>query len=263
LLVPDRAALAVAVARDLGLPSRERHVVRSGGLTTIVAVDGLIARVSPAAFAVKDAVALATHAATRGGPVVPPTNVLDPGPHERDGMVISFWERVAHPRAVDPGVAGRALRELHESLEDCTLPLADFAHPREALRRLASVRETPDHELLREALALPQSGGQALHGDAAVSNCVGDGRWLDFDFAGRGPREADVATLMMRDLVHRRNDESARALAAYGPYDRDLAYLYLRGFVALTCVLLLDQSASQRPLAQLLAERLAWLRATR
>jgi phosphotransferase family enzyme len=175
--------------------------------------------------------------------------------------VISFWERVERPVPVAPAVAGRTLRRLHEALEDYRLPLAAFAHPAEALRRLAGLPESPDHELLRGALTLPTADGQALHGDAAVNNCVGDGRWIDFDLAARGPREADVATIVMRDAVHGRHGESSGALAGYGPCDHELLHVYLRGFVALTCVLLLEQN--QPSFAQLLAERLAWLRATR
>lgn len=123
--------------------------------------------------------------------------------------------------------------------------------------------KTPDHELLRDALSLPAEGGQALHGDAAVTNCIAGGDWIDFDLAARGPREGDVATLVMRDWVHRQEGEAAEALAAYGPCDRDLIHVCLRAFVALTCVLLLEQATSQPPLASLLAERLAWLRSTR
>jgi hypothetical protein len=96
-----------------------------------------------------------------------------------------------------------------------------------------------------------------------MSNCIAGGDWIDFDLAARGPREADVATLVMRDWVHRRDGESAGALAAYGPCDRELIHICLRAFVALTCVLLLEQATSQPPLAPLLAERLTWLRMTR
>ena len=116
---------------------------------------------------------------------------------------------------------------------------------------------------VRGALSLQTERGQALHGDAAVSNCIAGGAWIDFDLPARGPREADVATLVMRDWVHQRDGRSAEALAAYGPCDRELIHVCLRTFVALTCVLLLEQATSQPPLAALLADRLAWLRMTR
>jgi aminoglycoside phosphotransferase (APT) family kinase protein len=95
--------------------------------------------------------------------------------------------------------------------EDCPTPLAAFAHPAEALRRLAGVAETRDHELLREALSLAVGTGPALHGDAAVANCIGDGRWIDFDLAAQGPPEADLATLAMRDRVHAQDSTSTSA----------------------------------------------------
>jgi hypothetical protein len=258
----NRVALAVAVACEYGFPARERRVLSAGVLTTVVEIGGLVVRVAEPGFSVGESVAIAAHAAARGGPVVPPARIVDPGPHYRQGMVVSFWERVASEPA-EPRVAGRRLRELHEALADFPSPLADFGHPTEALRRLGRVAETADHELLRGALSLPVEHGQALHGDAAVSNCIAGGDWIDFDLAARGPREADVATLVMRDWVHRRDGESAGALVAYGPCDRELIHVYLRKFVALTCVLLLEQATSQPPLAPLLAERLTWLRMTR
>lgn len=256
-------ALAVAVAREHAFPAREGRVLSASVLTTVVEIGGVVARVAEPGFSVGESVAIAAHVAARGGPVVPPARVVDPGPHYRQGMVVSFWERVAPPEPAEPRVVGRRLRELHEALADFPLPLADFGHPTEALRRLGRVAETADHELLRGALSLPAERGQALHGDAAVSNCIAGGDWIDFDLAARGPREADVATLVMRDWVHRRDGESAGALIAYGPCDRELIHVCLRAFVALTCVLLLEQATSQPPLAPLLAERLTWLRMTR
>ena len=261
--MPNRVALAVAVAREHAFPAREGRVISASVLTTVVEIGEVVARVAKPGFSVSDAVAIAAHVAASGGPVVPPARVVDPGPHYRQGMVVSFWERVAPPDPAEPRIVGRRLRELHEALADFPLPLADFAHPTEALRRLARVAETPDHELLRGALSLPAERGQALHGDAAVSNCIAGGSWIDFDLAARGPREADVATLVMRDWVHRRDGESTAALAAYGPCDRELVHVCLRAFVALTCVLLLEQATNQPPLAPLLAERLTWLRTTR
>jgi len=193
--------------------------------------------------------------------VVSPARLVDPGPHERQGLVVSFWERVDSVQAVEGRVVARRLRELHEALADCPTSLAAFAHPDEALRRLELLPETADHELLREALSQPVGKGQALHGDAAVANCIGEGRWIDFDFAAQGPPEADVATLLMRDRVHAHRDASAAVLAAYGSCDHDLIHVCMRVFVALTCVLLLEQPAPTR--SKLLSERLAWLRANR
>ena len=94
-----------------------------------------------------------------------------------------------------------------------------------------------------------------------MTNCIAEVTGIDFDLvAARGLREADVATLVMRDWVHRQ-EGAAEALAAYGPCDRDL--IQCSAFAALTCVLLLEQATSQPPLASLLAKRLTWLRSTR
>ncbi|TMR93714.1 hypothetical protein [Nonomuraea basaltis] len=53
-----------------------------------------------------------------GVPVVPPSELLPPGPHLRDGVVVTFWAYVEHDPAyeVSPEEAGRALAELHEAM---------------------------------------------------------------------------------------------------------------------------------------------------
>ena len=74
---------------------------------------------------------------------------------------------------------------------------------------------------------------------------------------------AGVQSRRPHNQIHGQDGEAAAALAAYGPYDRELIHVCLRAFVALTCVLLLEEATNQPALAPLLAELLTWLRITR
>jgi Ser/Thr protein kinase RdoA (MazF antagonist) len=133
------------------------------------------------------------------------------------------------------------------------------ATARKQLALLEQQPESRDHELLRRTLALPVARGQALHGDAALGNCLGRGLWLDFELTGRGPREADLATMLLRDRVHSARSDWREAAAAYGPHDDGLLDHYLRLFTALTCVLLIARRRARPELEPLLAARLDWL----
>ncbi|WP_053227102.1 phosphotransferase [Solirubrobacter soli] len=167
--------------------------------------------------------------------VVAPTDLLPPGPHERDGLWMTLWSFVAHdPHAAPPGPAelGRALRELHEALAGFGGELAPLSGICDWLARLlgelrpSTVLTGADIDWLRRRLeelrptvfesALPT---QALHGDASASNLLRTGRglvWNDFEDVCIGPVAWDVAGLMARD--------GEELLAAYGdPGVEDMA----------------------------------------
>jgi hypothetical protein len=62
-------------------------------------------------------VAVAGALAAAGAPVVPPSDLLPPGPHEHDGTVLSFWTYVrVLPEAVTPAEVAGALTELEGPL---------------------------------------------------------------------------------------------------------------------------------------------------
>jgi hypothetical protein len=143
--------------------------------------------------------AVASHAARLGAPVMPPAGDLDPGPHWRDGHVVTFWRYVTPSAEVDAAAAGSALRAVHDALADYDGPLPAAGHPEDLDEMLAALEDSRDAEFLRE-LALRRSDldGQALHGDAHLGNCLGSSAgplWHDFETACRGPREYDLAAL--------------------------------------------------------------------
>jgi hypothetical protein len=164
-------------------------------------------------------VALATALAAAGAPVIPPSDELPPGPHQHDGLTLSFWRYVQvlpePPTAVE---AGRTLAQLHAVLADSganiaadgaaergwgdplDTPLDDLAVFAARGRRLGAPadlveRSTELTERLRPRLTGP---AMVLHGDAHPGNLLvtADGlRWTDLEDTCRGPRAWDLASL--------------------------------------------------------------------
>jgi len=165
------------------------------------------------------------HAAERGAPVVPPSTLLDPGPHEQAGYTLVFWEYLEHDGAPDPVKAGEGLRALHDALADYDGDLPPAARTERVHELLAAIEPSDDIELLRELASPPLPRGQALHGDSGLYNCLSTARgpvWHDLETACRGPREYDLAALVLRNRCYGDRPDGERALAAYGSYDDTL-----------------------------------------
>lgn len=190
----------------------------------------IVARVTSGAAAVDpdDVVrelAVAAHAARAGAPVVPPSDEVDPGPHEYGGRTLVFWRYVEHAGELDAAAAGEGLRAIHETLADYAGPLPPAARTSQVAALLDALPPSADVELLRDLAARELPVGQALHGDAHLFNCLqtaGGPVWHDFETACRGPREFDLAALAQRQRIHGDDARSAAALAAYGEHDADL-----------------------------------------
>jgi hypothetical protein len=206
---------------------------------------------------------VARHAARAGAPVIPPADDLDAGPHEHGGHVVTFWRYVPPSGDVDPGAAGRGLRAIHDALLDYDGELP-VGHGRETREMLASVESSPDVELLRElASRAPGGDGQALHGDAHLDNCLQSDRgavWHDFETACRGPREYDLAALVLDDRTPGDDPRAQAALAAYGSHDRDLLEALVPVYAAWIYASFLLALPRRPELVPILDERLRWLR---
>src|ERR1700753_2406215 len=63
-------------------------------------------------------VSVAAYLHAQGAPVVPPSDLLAPGPYQYDGYTMSFWQWVEHDREamIATAEAGPLLRDLHEQL---------------------------------------------------------------------------------------------------------------------------------------------------
>lgn len=182
-------------------------------------------------------VGVAAYLAEHGAPVVPPSNLLPPGPHEEDGFVFSFWDfapRVDAP--VDGWWAGSSLRELHDLLRGYSGDVRPF-EPWDEVEMLLDRRNPGSdvdflRDLARELRAELDSRTfrvQPLHGDGHLGNIVPTARgplWTDFEIVRRGPVEWDLSCLISRRYEY---DEPApeidAALAGYGGHDRALLEL--------------------------------------
>lgn len=265
-------AAALAVTAEHGLRCEEPIVLRDAWHVLVhLSPLPIVARVSttvpyPEGPNPEDLVrelAIAGHAARAGAAVIPPADELDPGPHRRDGRIVTFWRYVEPRGEIDPRVAGRELRTIHEALADYDGPLPPAGHPAELEAILAALDPSDDVALLRElAASMPQSDGQALHGDAHLGNCLpteAGPLWHDFECACRGPREYDLAALVLRDR-HSHHPPARAALAGYGPHDGDVVDAVLPGYAAWVYASMLIALPRRPDLAPALPERFRWLR---
>ena len=168
---------------------------------------------------------VARHAARAGAPVVQPSDLLPPGPHHHDGYTFVFWRYLERRGELDPAAAGRGLRRIYDSLGDYDGELPRGGRAAEVRTMLAPLALSDDVELLCELASRELPEGQALHGDAHLLNCIQTATgpvWHDLETACRGPREYDLAALVLDDRSHRPDPAARAALAAYGPYDEDV-----------------------------------------
>ena len=233
----DAVEAAVSIARDLGLRVDAPVIVRD--LTNVVVrldPSPVVARIpltlsrlrGPEWFELE--VRALSWLARAGAPVAPPTTAVDPGPHERDGFLVSLWELVDHdPDRFDAAAGGRALRALHEALEHLPEELPDFRRLDEIAALLDQLRpsdlvsqeEIDGMREVSQLLALePPPRLRPIHGDAHLGNVLWapDGlRWTDFENLCAGPVEYDLACTSWRA-----RPQDAEMLGAYGRHDETL-----------------------------------------
>ncbi len=252
--VARRVRAAVEVAAAAGVRCEDPLVLhdRSNVLVHLRPAP-VVARVAGSTAAVREGdgwlareVAVATHLARAGAPVVAPSALVDPGPHRHDGLALSFWELApAVPRAPDAHAAGAGLRACHEALRsfEGDLPaMGALVEARALAARLAAEGAVgaQDGEALERAgaeaeeriagLGLPL---QPVHGDAHLGNVVATARgplWNDWEDTFLGPVGWDLGCLRASAVAFG-NDPSpvAEAEDGYGPALDDDA---LAAFVA-------------------------------
>jgi Ser/Thr protein kinase RdoA (MazF antagonist) len=265
-------AAALVVARREGVASEAPVVLRAAWHVLLhLRPSPVVARVSvrpvPGGPKPEDVVrelAVASHAARNGAPVIPPADGIDPGPHRHDGHVVAFWRHIALSTDPEPAMAGRALRRIHEALADYEGELPAFGHPEDLAEMLATLEPSADVDLLQHVgSSRPAVPVQALHGDAHLGNCLGtpDGPlWHDFETACRGPREYDLAALVFRDRVEGVQNAPTEALRAYGDHDAELLDAVLPLYGAWVVASMLTALPRRPELAPVIDARLRWLR---
>jgi hypothetical protein len=190
------------------------------------------------------------------GLAVLPSDVLAPGPHQYEGLWMTFWQFVEHDASRPPPSAhelGGSLRELHAALADFPGELGRLSQVRDWLDRLvAELRPSPGlspqgRDLLRSHLQgltptvfespLP---AQAIHGDASIGNLLRTGNgliWNDLEDACVGPVHWDVAGLIIDARTFGGSEAFvADFLRAYGGVDIEELNDFIAAHVLYTTV---------------------------
>ena len=206
---------------------------------------------------------VASHAARAGAPVVQPSDLLPPGPHRHDGHTLVFWQYIARAGKLDAAAAGRGLHTIHDSLADYDGELPRAGRADEVRAMLEPFAPSDDVELLCELAARELPEGQALHGDAHLFNCIQTASgpiWHDLETACRGPREYDLAALVLDDRSGDSDPEARSAIAAYGSYDAELLELALPVYAAWIAASFMAAIARRPDAAPALERQLRFLR---
>ncbi|MCB9604573.1 MAG: phosphotransferase [Sandaracinus sp.] len=244
-------AIAVVKAhlRELGRACEVSVLADRSNLVLALDPSSSIARVAMATSAsrvgltwLKREVEVASFLAERGAPSTGPSTELPPGPHEREGYVLSYWAREMLVESVAPESKGRALADVHAALRD---------YPHERLPRLgawdearamlpglrasdwldpgsrARVERAWDRaERVVAGSETRTASWQAVHGDAHLGNVLATPKgalWTDWEDAFLGPVEWDLATLISRHRLFGEEPTLPAVLAAYGrPYEPTL-----------------------------------------
>jgi Phosphotransferase enzyme family len=231
-LTTKAIAAAVSVASAQGIKIDDPQVLANAySLRVHLRPAPIVARVStitpllryPIESWLAREISVAEFLASRGAPVVPPSDILPPIPHHYDGLTITFWRYVQPISDVVPAsdVTGRMLAELHAVLRDypgelplLAPPLNDIPRGLKRLEEIGNILSASDIMLLRETyerllpqISNPAGSWQPLHGDAHGLNLLPTAKgllWNDFEDVCRGPIAWDLINF----------DDEARA--AYG-----------------------------------------------
>lgn len=248
-LDPERRALnaARAVATAHGLACGQAVVVHSGSNVHVhLRPAPVVARVMTGTVVLHDdprrwlerEVSVLEFLAP-SGIAVAPSPLIAPGPHQHDGLWMTFSEWIPDVEQRSPPAdaarLGRALRTLHDELQTFDGDLGNLDDLRDDIERLHGMLRPTDVldagtiSALRARLdaaadvviasTLPV---QALHGDASLGNLLRTPDrlvWNDFEDTFRGPVHWDVAGYVM----------SLRARAATSAFVRQVLDHYQWG----------------------------------
>jgi hypothetical protein len=241
-------AVAVSLAARHGLPVDDpvvlhdgvNVVVRPGRAPVVARVATLTRLLRPGTTTFRRDVELAGALAARGAPVVSPTDLMPPGPHEHGGTVVSFWAYVdVLPDRPTPSQAAAAFAELQEALGELPpsgrpldVPLDDlgaFIDRAEGWGVAADLPQSLSDRLddLRPGLVVGEQ--RQLHGDAYPGNLLATPhgwRWTDMEDSCSGPLAWDLACLR---ATSRLDGRAALDALPDAPSDEELApWLALR-----------------------------------
>jgi hypothetical protein len=277
---------ATETARAHGIVPDRCEILQNGSTLVLRLTDSLVARVvqdldgprqGTGWFARENAVA--QHLAANGAPVIPMHPEIPPGPHERLGYPINFWQYVQRvEEEPDAAEAGRAMFRCHEVLRSLPDDLPHLELLSETFGVLDTVEQrglfsTETIGLLRGRLrsssaALEHFPHQPLHGDAHMGNLMNTTiglLWTDWEDTFSGPMEWDLASVIWNARVLEEDQATADAvLEAYreagGSIDEEaMKHAMIARAVVMTAwypILYPDPGAERR---ERLKRRLEWL----
>jgi Phosphotransferase enzyme family len=227
---PERSALtaravaaAASVATAHGVSVDDPHVLADAYSVRVhLQPAPIVARISTITSLLRSPIeswllreiSLAEFLASKGANVVPPSDILPPGPHYYDGLFMTFWRyfQPVSDALPESAIVGKMLAELHAVLRDypgdlllLAPPLNDIPRGLERIERAGDILPRSDLTLLQETYdkLLPQLNNsvdllQPLHGDAHAFNLIptADGLlWNDFEDTCIGPVAWDLINL--------------------------------------------------------------------
>jgi Phosphotransferase enzyme family len=236
------AARAVAIAH--GLACEQALVVHSGSNVHVhLRPEPVVARVMTGTYVLHDdpqswlerEVSVLEFLAP-SGLAVAPSPLITPGPHQHEGLWMTFSEWIPdveqRHEPADPAGLGRALRTLHDELRTFDGELGNLKDLRDDIERLSGLlRPTAvvDVEAICSLRARLDAVGdlvfgstlpaQALHGDASLSNLLRTPDrlvWNDFEDTLSGPVHWDVAGYLIS--LRRRGASPAFVRQVLGQY---------------------------------------------
>jgi aminoglycoside phosphotransferase (APT) family kinase protein len=225
-----------AASARLGILSDSVRVLRIGHCAVVALDDeGLVARVGRPgrdAHQLDAEMRFARYVASNDLPVLAPADHISPRAIETDDGAVAFWPllRPVHDRFAWPWLAG-TLRKLHglpvpkdlislwHPVDRVEQRLRTYAHRSDARKDYVEILWAACLRARRDLMALSTALGVGLlHGDPLnVIVAAGGPILIDFDLAGVGPAEWDLATVA---VGHRRFGRRAEGLeqfySAYG-----------------------------------------------
>jgi hypothetical protein len=222
-LTARAVAAAVSVATAHGVSVNDPHVLADAYSVRIhLRPAPIVARISTITSLLRSPIeswllreiSVAEFLRSKGANVVPPSDILPPGPHYYDGLFMTFWRyfQPVSDALPESAIVGRMLAELHAVLRDypgdlplLAPPFNDIPRGLERIERAGDILPKSDLMLLQETYnrLLPQLSNsvdllQPLHGDAHAFNLIptADGLlWNDFEDTCIGPVAWDLINL--------------------------------------------------------------------
>jgi thiamine kinase-like enzyme len=229
-----------ALARSLGAPCQPVLLADASNVVLRLAPHPIVARVAMATSMVRAGVAwlerevlISRFLDGRGCAVTRPSRTIEPGPHERAGLVVSFWELEAEvSRAPDPRRAGLELGRIHRELRDLAAEVPEWGAWNEMRAVYERMHSSPFfstaerrrvHAAWQRAESIVSSSRarsasfQIVHGDAHIRNVMATERgelWTDWEDAFLGPIEWDLACMRSRLELFGEERQAIEALCA-------------------------------------------------